>query len=251
MSRSARRFTASVLAAGALVAAAALPAAADDHGHDRGRYTSYSPVVLGQIQYDSPGRDDGSNRSLNDEWVTVTNTSRQTVNLRGWTLSDESRRTYRFDLRLAGRSSVRVHTGIGRDNGYDVYQDLRRYVWDNSDTATLRDSRGYTVDSKSWGRHHIGYGLGSILGYGLGLGHDRDRDRGRDNRRDNGRDHGRDNGRDHGRDNGRDHGRDNGRDNGRDHGRDNGRDNGRDHGRDNPRDNGRDNGRDHDRGGRR
>ncbi|WP_406292015.1 lamin tail domain-containing protein [Streptomyces sp. NBC_00624] len=226
MSRSARRFTASVLAAGALVAAAALPAAADDHGHDRGRYPSYSPVVLGQIQYDSPGRDDGSNRSLNDEWVTVTNTSRQTVNLRGWTLSDESRRTYRLDVRLAGRSSVRVHTGIGRDNGYDVYQDLRRYVWDNSDTATLRDSRGYTVDSKSWGRQHIGYGLGGVLGYGLGLGHDRDRDRdrGRDNRRDNRRDHDRDRGRDNGRDHGRDNPRDNPRDNGRDHGRDNGRD---------------------------
>ncbi|MFI5632526.1 lamin tail domain-containing protein [Streptomyces sp. NPDC051664] len=231
MSRSARRFTASVLAAGALVAAAALPAAADDHGHDRGRYTSYSPIVLGQIQYDSPGRDDGSNRSLNDEWVTVTNTSRQAVNLRGWTLSDESRRTYRFDLRLAGRSSVRVHTGIGRDNGYDLYQDLRRYVWDNSDTATLRDSRGYEVDSKSWGRQHVGHDLGYGLGYGLGLGLGHDRDRGRDN----------------GRDHGRDHGRDNGRDNGRDHGRDNGRDHGRDHGRDN----GRDNGHDHDRGGRR
>ncbi|MFC8259569.1 lamin tail domain-containing protein [Streptomyces sp. NPDC057291] len=241
MSRSARRFTASVLAAGALVAAAALPAAADDHGHDRGRYTSYSPIVLGQIQYDSPGRDDGSNRSLNDEWVTVTNTSRQTVNLRGWTLTDESRRTYRFDLRLAGRSSVRVHTGIGRDNGYDVYQDLRRYVWDNRDTATLRDSRGYLVDSESWGRYGLGYGYG--LGLGLGLGHDRDR--GRDNRRDNGRDHNRDNGRDHNRDNGRDHDRDNGRDHDRDNGRDHDRDNGRDHDRDHNR------GHDHDRGGRR
>ncbi|MFF1899422.1 lamin tail domain-containing protein [Streptomyces sp. NPDC058206] len=216
MSRSARRFTASVLAAGALVAAAALPAAADDHGHDRGRYTSYSPIVLGQIQYDSPGRDDGSNRSLNDEWVTVTNTSRQTVNLRGWTLSDESRRTYRFDLRLAGRSSVRVHTGIGRDNGYDVYQDLRRYVWDSRDTAILRDSRGYLVDSESWGRYHVGYGFG--YGLGLGLGHDRDR--GRDNRRDNGRDNGRDHGRDHGRDNGRDHDRDHNRDHNRDRGHD-------------------------------
>ncbi|WP_406425187.1 lamin tail domain-containing protein [Streptomyces sp. NBC_01589] len=211
MSRSARRFTASVLAAGALVAAAALPAAADDHGHDRGRYTSYSPIVLGQIQYDSPGRDDGSNRSLNDEWVTVTNTSRQTVNLRGWTLSDESRRTYRFDLRLAGRSSVRVHTGIGRDNGYDVYQDLRRYVWDNRDTAILRDSRGYLVDYESWGRYRVGYGFG----YGFGLGHDRDR--GRDHDRDHGRDHDRDHGRDHDRDHGRDHDHD--RDRGYDHDR--------------------------------
>ncbi|MFG2405722.1 lamin tail domain-containing protein [Streptomyces brevispora] len=214
MSRSARRITATVLASGALLAAAALPATADgrDHGRDRDRDHGHSrdagrdhgrdrdrdqgrdrdrdqghgrddgrdhgrdqghgrddgrdhghskpaqrsAVVLGKIQYDSPGRANGSNRSLNGEWVTVTNTGRSPVNLRGWTLSDESRRVYRFDLRLAGRSSVRVHTGVGRDNSRDVYQDLRHYVWDESDTATLRDAHGHKVDSKSWGRHHHG-----------------------------------------------------------------------------------------------
>ncbi|MFI9039388.1 lamin tail domain-containing protein [Streptomyces sp. NPDC053726] len=164
MSRSARRFTATVLASGALVAAAALPAIADDHDHGNGRDRGHghtrtdprSSVVLGAIQYNSPGRDNGSNRSLNGEWVTVTNTGRHSVNLRGWTLSDESHRTYRFDLRLAGRSSVRVHTGVGRDTTRDVYQDLRRYVWDASDTATLRDARGHRADSKSWGRDHDG-----------------------------------------------------------------------------------------------
>ncbi|GAA2992234.1 lamin tail-like protein [Streptomyces sp. KhCrAH-43] len=158
MSRNARRITAAVLASGALVAAAALPAVADGHGHGHGRghHDPRPTVVLGQIQYDSPGRDNGSNRSLNGEWVTVTNTGRQTVNLRNWTLSDESHRTYRFDLRLPGRSSVRVHTGVGRDTRHDVYQDRHNYVWDNSDTATLRDARGHQVDSKSWGRHHHG-----------------------------------------------------------------------------------------------
>lgn len=161
MSRSARRITAAVLASGALVAAAALPAVADDrgHGHDHGHgrgNTHHSAVVLGKIQYNSPGRENGSNRSLNGEWVTVTNTGRHAVNLRGWTLRDESHRTYRFDLRLPGRSSVRVHTGVGRDTRTDVYQDLRRYVWDNSDTATLRDAHGHKVDSTSWGHRHGG-----------------------------------------------------------------------------------------------
>ncbi|MCX0242347.1 lamin tail domain-containing protein [Streptomyces drozdowiczii] len=160
MSRSARRITAAVLASGALVAAAALPAVADgrDHGrdHGRGHHAPRSAVVLGKVQYDSPGRDNGSNRSLNGEWVTVTNTGRHTVNLRGWTLSDESHRTYKFDLRLPGRSSVRVHTGVGRDTRHDVYQDRRSYVWDNSDTATLRDAHGHKVDSKSWGHRHHG-----------------------------------------------------------------------------------------------
>ncbi|WP_436846898.1 lamin tail domain-containing protein [Streptomyces atratus] len=178
MSRSARRFTASVIAAGALVAVAAFPAAAADHDRGYGRQSSYSGVVLGEIQYDSPGHDNGTNRSLNDEWVTVTNTSRHTVDLRGWTLRDESRRTYRFDLSLAGRSSVRVHTGYGRDSRSDVYQDLRRYVWDNTDTATLRNEDGYKVDSKSWGRHYDGW-----WGHGRDDDHRRHDDRRHDDRR--------------------------------------------------------------------
>ncbi|MFD9502617.1 lamin tail domain-containing protein [Streptomyces sp. NPDC060035] len=156
MSRSARRITATVLASGALLAAAALPASADGRDHGNNRPAQRSAVVLGEIQYDSPGRDNGSNRSLNAEWVTVTNTGRHAVNLRGWTLTDESRRSYRFDLRLPGRSSVRVHTGVGRDSRHDVYQDRRHYIWDDSDTATLRDNRGHKVDSESWGRHHGG-----------------------------------------------------------------------------------------------
>ncbi|MET7368137.1 lamin tail domain-containing protein [Streptomyces sp. NPDC005566] len=156
MSRSARRITATVLASGALLAAAALPASADGRDHGNNRPAQRSAVVLGKIQHDSPGRDNASNRSLNAEWVTVTNTGRRAVNLRGWTLTDESHRSYRFDLRLPGRSSVRVHTGVGRDTRHDVYQDRRNYVWDARDTATLRDNRGHKVDSKSWGRHNGG-----------------------------------------------------------------------------------------------
>ncbi|MGW8367020.1 lamin tail domain-containing protein, partial [Streptomyces wedmorensis] len=60
------------------------------------------------------------------------------------------------DYRLAGGSTVRIHTGEGRDTRTDLYQDRRNYVWDNrSDTATLRDDHGRTVDTESWGgRHH-------------------------------------------------------------------------------------------------
>ncbi|MEE1805342.1 lamin tail domain-containing protein, partial [Streptomyces sp. BE133] len=126
--------------AGSVVAVVAMPASADD-GHDRGRHhEGYSKVVLGDIQYNSPGRDDFSNRSLNGEWVEVTNTGRRAVNLDGWTLSDLDGNRYRFDdLRLAGRATVRVHTGRGRDTRTDVYQNRRGdYIWSNySDRATL------------------------------------------------------------------------------------------------------------------
>jgi hypothetical protein len=150
MFSSASRITAGVLGSAALVAAAALPAVADNH-HPAPR-APRSAVVLGAIQYDSPGREDGSNRSLNAEWVTVKNTGRTAVNLKGWTLTDSSRKVYRFkNFRLAGKSSVRVHTGVGNDNRRDLYQDSHRYIWDNRDTATLRNDRGRTADSKYWG----------------------------------------------------------------------------------------------------
>ncbi len=155
MSRFATRLTATAVTAGALLATAALPASAADHY--RGQHHPQRPaVVLGAIQYDSPGPDTGSVRSLDDEWVTVTNTDRHAVNLSGWTLTGaDHHRTYRFHhLSLAGRASVRVHTGFGRDTGRDVFQDSRTYLWSNvADTATLRDERGHTVDSKSWGHH--------------------------------------------------------------------------------------------------
>ncbi|MEH0589799.1 lamin tail domain-containing protein [Streptomyces sp. B21-106] len=150
----ARRLAAAVLAAGALVSVAALPASAADHRPARER------VEISAVQADSPGRDDRSNRSLNREWVELTNTTRHAINLDGWTLEDESGKTYTFDdYRLAGRATVRVHTGVGRDTRTDLYQDRRAYVWNNDyDTATLRNARGRLVDDESWGhrRHHHG-----------------------------------------------------------------------------------------------
>lgn len=151
-----RRVVASLVAAGALIGAAALPAVAADHGRDhKGR----SAVVLGGVQYDSPGRDDRSNRALNGEWVEVKNTGRHSVNLRGFTLTDREGNRYRFnDFRLDGRSSVKVHTGQGRNTQRDLYQGRRQQIWDKRDTATLRDNRGNVLDTQSWGRggHHHG-----------------------------------------------------------------------------------------------
>ncbi|MFI1769880.1 lamin tail domain-containing protein [Streptomyces sp. NPDC020800] len=144
--------TAVAAVAAAAVGAVALPAAAADHHPAR----PHRPVVyISAVQADSPGRDDRSNRSLNREWVDITNGSRRAVNLDGWSLSDEDGHTYTFrHYRLDGRSTVRVHTGIGRDSRTDVFQDRRNYVWDNDhDTATLYNDHGRFVDDASWGHH--------------------------------------------------------------------------------------------------
>ncbi|MFI2415783.1 lamin tail domain-containing protein [Streptomyces sp. NPDC018947] len=149
----ARRLTAAALAVGALTAALAVPATAADH-HRAPRPN----VEISDVQYDSPGRDDRSNRSLNAEWVEITNNTRRAVDLDGWTLRDEAGHRYTFhDYRLEGRSTVRVHTGRGHDTRTDVYQDRRTYVWNNnSETATLRNDRGRFIDSESWGHRHGG-----------------------------------------------------------------------------------------------
>ncbi|WP_328864100.1 lamin tail domain-containing protein [Streptomyces virginiae] len=149
-----RRAVTTVLAAGALLGAAALPAAAhDDDGRDR--RDSHSSVVISDVQHDSRGRDrDRDNRALNREWVEVENIGRKSVNLRGFTLTDRQGNRYRFaDFRLDGRSSVKVHTGQGRDTRHDVYQDRRHQIWDERDTATLRDNRGNVLDTETWSRH--------------------------------------------------------------------------------------------------
>ncbi|MER5855691.1 lamin tail domain-containing protein [Streptomyces sp. NPDC059688] len=143
--------TAVAAVAAAAVGAVALPASAADHHPGR---PHHNEVYISGVQYDSPGRD----RNLNREWVDISNNSRRAVNLDGWTLADEDGHTYTFDhYRLAGRSTVRVHTGFGRDNRTDVFQDRRKSVWDRSDTATLRNDRGRFVDDASWGRHHRGH----------------------------------------------------------------------------------------------
>ncbi|MGW1882470.1 lamin tail domain-containing protein [Streptomyces sp. NPDC001970] len=193
VSRNVRRLIASALASGAVVGAFAVPATAQD-GNDR-HHGQRSAVAIGEVRYDNNGRGNHSHRNLNAEWVEVKNNGRRAVNLQGWTLTDNDGNRYRFKrFHLDGRSSVRVHTGFGRDTRHDVYQDSRNQVWNKRDSATLRDGRGRVVDTLSWGR-----------------GHDRDRDRDRGYDRDRDRGYGNDRNRDRGYDNDRNGDRDNDR----------------------------------------
>ncbi|GGU97990.1 hypothetical protein GCM10010260_37560 [Streptomyces filipinensis] len=148
-SSSVRRTTAVAAAATALVGAVTLPAAAAGHRPVR----PHAVVFISGVRHDRQVRDDRAPRSLNEQWVDITNDSRRPVSLENWTLTDRDGHTYTFSrTRLAGRATVRVHTGAGRDTRTDLYQDRRTRVWDvDSDTATLRDARGRFVDSVSWG----------------------------------------------------------------------------------------------------
>ncbi|MGW2933998.1 lamin tail domain-containing protein [Streptomyces sp. NPDC001156] len=163
----ARRLAAVAVASAAAVGAFVPSASAADHDL-RGRNAR---VEISDVQSDTWGRQDRSNRSLNREWVEITNNTRRDVNLSGWTLSDRDGHTYTFHhYRLDGRSTVRVHTGYGRDTRTDLYQDRRRSVFEGRhDTATLRNAYGRVVDTFFLGgdrdrdggyRNHGGYHRG-------------------------------------------------------------------------------------------
>ncbi|MGW3951998.1 lamin tail domain-containing protein [Streptomyces sp. NPDC004752] len=109
-------------------------------------------VTIHHVWFDSPGSDNGSNASLNGEWVQLKNTSRSAVSLKGWVLKDAANHKYVFpNLRIGAGKTVKVHTGKGSDTASHTYQNRRAYVWNNtSDTATLTKASGAKVDSCSW-----------------------------------------------------------------------------------------------------
>lgn len=177
VSSSVRRVTGAAAVAAVMVGATALPAAAT--GQQPGRL-HHGVVYISGVQHDGLSRADHSNRALNKQWVDVTNSSRRVVNLERWTLSDADGHTYTFHhVRLAGRATVRVHTGVGRDTRTDIYQDRRTRAFDrNADRVILRDDRARLVDAVSWGhgnrrdvavRHH-----GMLHGTVHGMSHHRE-----------------------------------------------------------------------------
>lgn len=111
-----------------------------------------SPVRLVRAQYDSPGADDGSNKSLNAEWVKITNHSKKRRALTGWTLRDKQKHIYRFPkLTLKPGASVWVHTGSGTNTRRHLYWRENYYVWNNTgDKAILKNKGGSTVDTCTW-----------------------------------------------------------------------------------------------------
>ncbi len=109
-------------------------------------------IKISKIQYDSPGSDDGSNSSLNAEYVVLTNTGSEAVSLTNWTLRDLANHVYSFDsFKLGAGATVTIHTGKGNDTRTNVYWGSGWYIWNNDgDTATLKTGKGHTVDTCSY-----------------------------------------------------------------------------------------------------
>jgi hypothetical protein len=112
-------------------------------------------VRITKIYYNSPGKDNGSDESLNGEWVMIKNISAKAKTLKnGWKLRDAQGHVYRFPtLKMPAGSRWKIHTGSGFDSfpppgkPGDLYYGLGFYIWNNDeDTATLKDGNGDVVD---------------------------------------------------------------------------------------------------------
>ncbi len=111
-----------------------------------------SPVVINEIYYNSPGKDTGTNTSLNAEWVQLHNRTRGTVTLTHWTLRDRAGHVYTFGTyRIKAGGYVKIHTGRGTNTQANLYWGHRWYIWNNNgDGATLKNARGIATSTCSY-----------------------------------------------------------------------------------------------------
>jgi len=113
-------------------------------------------VQFSKIVYNSPGVDTRSNTSLNAEYVRLTNRTKKTINLKGWTIRDVAGSVYtiKTDQKVSAGATAYVHTGKGTNGRPDSkhrYWNRTNYVWNNSgDTAYLRSPSGKSIDTCKW-----------------------------------------------------------------------------------------------------
>jgi hypothetical protein len=112
-----------------------------------------SAIQIYRVYYDSPGKDTGSNSSLNAEWVQLKNKGAKARQLKGWKIKDETGYTYTFGtFTLKAGATVKVRTGKGANTSANRYWGRSWYVWNNTgDTAYLRTPGGSLADSCRWG----------------------------------------------------------------------------------------------------
>jgi hypothetical protein len=116
-------------------------------------------VHLTKIYYDSPGKDTGSNASLNAEYVRINNSTSKAVSLKGWVLVDASNHKYIFGtFSLGAAKSVTIRTGKGSNTAGTKYQGRSWYVWNNTkDKATLKKASGTVVDTCAYNSSSVDY----------------------------------------------------------------------------------------------
>lgn len=81
--------------------------------------------------------------TLNAEWVVVSYTGEDQINLANWELRDEDRNVFIFpQLILYKDGAVQVHTISGTNTAIDLYWGQSEPVWDSGEMARLFDPSG-------------------------------------------------------------------------------------------------------------
>ncbi|RLI75822.1 nuclease, partial [Archaeoglobales archaeon] len=107
--------------------------------------TTPTAVVIKTVHYDACG-DKSDSKCLNDEYVVLENRG-GSINMQGWSLSDEANHRYTFPYFILEQgNAVVIHTGYGTDSQTDLYWGSGKPIWNNDhDTAYLFDSTGKLV----------------------------------------------------------------------------------------------------------
>jgi len=72
------------------------------------------------------------------------------INVEGWILKDESRKSYKFKDTNLGK--IRLHSEKGRDNATDVFWGNTQNIWnDDQDSLYLFDKKGGIVNYETYG----------------------------------------------------------------------------------------------------
>jgi competence protein ComEC len=116
-----------------------------DGDEEAGDGEASSSLVVAEIHADAAGHD-GEN--LNDEYVVFRNDGDETLDLSGWTVSDEVDHTYTFPegITLEPGETLTLHTGGGTDGDGHYYWGSGRPIWNNGgDTVFVRTDEGTLV----------------------------------------------------------------------------------------------------------
>lgn len=111
---------------------------------------SGASIEVTEIHADAEGRD---SENLNDEYVTLTNTGDEAVDLSGWSISDEADHTYTVPdgVTLAADASVTLHTGSGTDSETALYWGSNSPIWNNNgDTVLVTDETNSTITRRTY-----------------------------------------------------------------------------------------------------
>jgi len=112
-------------------------------------------IRFAKVHYNSPGSDNGSNSSLNKEWISLTNHGNRNKDLTGWTVREPAGDRFKFPsgFTLKPGKTVHIHTGRGANSKTDLFWRRDAYVWNNAgDKAVLKNESRTVVDTCKWGR---------------------------------------------------------------------------------------------------